>query len=128
MILLLLGLALLILTLRDVFQTVVVPRGKVTGFHIAPALVHYILWPSVRCLASGITSPVWKTEVLALFAPFVLMTLLTIWMSLLICAFGLISFALAKDYSPALESLSTALYVAGSSVLTLGSGEYVNKT
>jgi len=128
MILLILGLALLALVLRDVFQTVVVPRGKASNFRIAPVLVRNVFWPSFRYAASRTKSPVWKVELLGLFAPFVLMMLLTVWIGLLICAFGLISFALSREYSPALDSLSTAIYVSGSSVLTLGSAEYVNKS
>jgi hypothetical protein len=128
MIFLLVGVALLILVLRDVFQSVVVPRGKVTAFRIAPFLVRNILWPPFRFAASKIASPVWRAEILGLFGPIVLIKLLTVWISLLICAYGLVTFALAREYSPPLESFFAALYVAGSSVLTLGAGEYVAKT
>jgi len=122
------GIALLVLVLRDIFQTVVVPRGKIAGYRIAPLLVHNLVWPPFRYAASKIGSAAWRAEVLGLFAPFVLVMLLTIWICLLIAAFGLIAFALDSNFSPPLDSLLTALYVSGSSVLTLGASEFTTKS
>ena len=124
MIFLLLGIVLLFLVLRDVFQTVVVPRGTVTGFHIATPLVRSVLWPPFRYLTSKVKSPVWKAELLGWFGPFVILLLLTVWMSLLILAFSMLFYSVATEYSPALDSFISAIYVAGSSVLTLGVSDF----
>src|SRR5262249_25415901 len=94
---------------------------------IASILVRNILWPPYRWLASKIGAPVWKAEFLGMFAPFVLIMILTMWILLLVSGFGLILFALSKDVAPPIESFSSALYVAGSNVLTIG-GDYVGKT
>lgn len=128
MIFLLLGVFLLVLVLRDVFQTVVVPRGKVHTLRFAPILVRQIVWPFIRLFGSRIQSPVWKAEILGLFGPFILVLLLTVWISLIICGFGLISFSLAKQYTPPLDSFVSALYLAGSYVMTVGSSDYVSRT
>jgi hypothetical protein len=122
-----LGIAILALVLRDVFQTVLVPRGKAVHFTIASILVRNILWPPYRWLANKIGAPVWKAEFLGMFAPSVLIMLLTMWILFLVLGFGLILFALSKDVAPPIESFSSALYVAGSNVLTIG-GDYVGKT
>lgn len=119
----LLGAALLFIILRDVIQTVVVPRGKMTRFHFAPQLVRRILWPPFRLLTSLIKSAVWKQEILGMFAPVVLMTLLTIWASLLVGAFALEFFALRTEFSPQIDSFDSSLFVAGTSFLTLGSAD-----
>jgi hypothetical protein len=123
-----LGVAVLVLAFRDVFQTVLVPRGsKAMNVTIAVILVRHCFWPPYRWLASKISSPVWKAEVLGMYAPFVLVILLMVWVSLLVLGFGLILFAFSKEMSPPIESLVSAFYVAGANVLTLG-GEYVAKT
>ncbi len=124
MIFLLSGMILLLLVLRDVFQTVIVPRGTVTSFHIATPLVRSVIWPPFRYVTSKVESPIWKAELLGWFGPFVVMLLLTVWMSLLILAFSLISYSVATEYSPALDSFPSAIYVAGSSVLTLGLSDF----
>jgi Ion channel len=123
-----LGLAVLFLVLRDVFQTVLVARGKATNLRIATALVRHVLWPPYCWLAAKISAPVWKAEFLGIFAPLSFVMLLMVWISLLILGFGLILLAHAKELSPPIDSFFSALYVAGSYVLTLGCGDYIGKT
>jgi hypothetical protein len=120
------GVILLIVVLVDVFQSVI-PRGTSSRYRLAPFLVRKVFWPPFQLLASMAESPRWKAEVLGVFAPFVLLMLLTTWISLLISAFGLIAYALAPDYVPPLDSPLTAIYVSGASVLTLGASEFTTK-
>ncbi len=127
MLLFMLGMTLMVLVLRDVFYSVI-PRGMSTKFCIAPFLVHKIFWPPFIFIASKVASPAWKAEILSLFAPFFLLMLLIIWICLLATAFALISFPLALDYAPPLDSPLTAFYVSGASVLTLGASEFAAKT
>jgi len=128
MILFFLGFVILFVTLREVFLTVLVPRGKFRAFRITPFVVHKCLWPAYRCMASKVPSPVWKGEILALFGPMLFVLFLLIWVALLALGFGLMLLAVAKEIVPPIDSLLSALYVAGSSVLTVGAGEYVGKT
>jgi hypothetical protein len=122
------GVAILLLVLRDVFQTVLVPRAKISEYRLAPLLVRYLLWPAFRRAAKIFSSPEWKAELLGAFAPFVIVVLLSVWTTLLVTSFALMSFALAANYSPPIDSPITALYVSGSSVLTLGGTEYIAKS
>ena len=58
------------------------------------------------------------------FATFGFVTLFIVWMALLVSAdFGLIFYGQAEYVTPAIPDFWTALYVAGSSILTLGSGD-----
>ena len=122
----LLGATLMFLVLRDVFNSVV-PRGMSTRFCLAPFLLHKIFWPPFLYLASKISSPVWKAEVLSLFAPFVVLILLIIWICLLATAFGFIALALGLHFSPPVNSLLNAIYVSAASVLTIGTSEFLPK-
>ncbi len=116
----LLGIILMIFVLRDVFHSVV-PRGMSMRFCFTPFLVRRVFWPPFFFIASRISSPTLKAEVLSLFAPSVLLLLLIVWICLLAAAFGLISLALASHYSPPVNSLASAFYVSGTSILTIGS-------
>jgi len=113
------GVILLLFVLRDVFLSVI-PRGMNTALCIAPFLVRRIFWPPFLLITSKISSPTWKAEVSSLFAPFILVAMLIIWISLIAAAFGIIALALAPHYSPAVDSPMAAFYVSASSVLTIG--------
>ncbi len=115
----LLGLALMLFVLRDVFHSVV-PRVMNTRFCIAPFLVRRVFWPPFLAVTSRISSPAWKAEVLGLFAPSALLMLLLIWICLITTAFGLIALSLGSHYSPPVNSLWGGFYVAATSVLTIG--------
>ena len=89
--LILLGIALAWLTLRDVFDTVVVPggaRGSLQVTRRVGTLLLYV-WKAVRGRRRGITFS---------FAPLVLVSSFVIWMSLLSLAFGLMKRGF-EDYS-----------------------------
>src|SRR6187551_1018671 len=92
-VLILLGVALAWLTLRDVFDTVVVPAGnrgllQVTR-RIGGSLL--ILWKTVRGKRRGISFS---------FAPLVLVSSFLVWMSLLSIAFGLMIYGARSHFTP----------------------------
>jgi len=109
----LLGLAVAWLTLRDVFDTVVVPAGN-RGFlgvtrRVGAALL--FLWKRVRGHRTGVTIA---------FAPLVLVSSFLIWMSLLSLAFGLMVHAARLQFSPPIRGFGDSVYVAGSALATVG--------
>jgi hypothetical protein len=110
------GLALVAATLRDVFETVVVPGGSRASLHASRRLVHLLLpvWKFVLGRRQGLTTG---------FAPAVLIVSFVAWMLLLALGFGLLAYALAKSFDPPLTSLSQAFYFAGSSLVTMGLSE-----
>ncbi|MET3667229.1 hypothetical protein [Caulobacter sp. 1776] len=109
------GAALVLITLRDVFDTVVVPgQGRAT-LKIARRIVFATLplWRR-RASAGGVSTT---------FAPFTLVSSFVIWMLLLTLGFGAMTYALADAFRPAVPSLPQAIYVAGSALVTIGLSE-----
>lgn len=109
----LIGLAMAGLTLRDVFDTVIVPGGSRTALRIAQRLVLVFLplWKFVRGRRHGLSTT---------FAPFVLVSCFFVWMSLLAIGFGLMAYALRGDFEPPLRGFGEAVYLCGSSLVTVG--------
>jgi hypothetical protein len=118
-----LGLALLGLTLWDVFESVVVPRPTPGRFRIA----RYVLrgsWRLVRGLMRGRSAGA-RDEVFGLFGPAVAIILLGVWIGALVFGYGLVLYGIRDQIAPVPDSFATTVYVAGTSVLTLGFGEFV---
>lgn len=109
-----LGLALVGMTLRDVFETVVVPGGSKASLHVARRLRRLLLplWRRLRP-SKGMSST---------FAPVLLVGSFAIWAGLLMLGFALMLHPLQNDLRPAPASFADALYLAASSVVTLGIG------
>ena len=80
------------MTLRDVFETVIVPGGSRASLRIAHRVVFTLLplWKLVRGRHRGLSTS---------FAPLVLVTSFTIWMGLLTVGFGLMAYAVRDDFS-----------------------------
>jgi len=107
------GLFLAGIVLKDVFDTVVVPGGSRTSLRVAHRLtvVSLPVWKKIRGRRRGLSGT---------FAPFVLVSCFIIWMALLALAFGLMSYAFRADFNPPLRSFFDAVYVVGSSLVTVG--------
>jgi hypothetical protein len=109
------GAALVAATLRDVFDTVVVPGESHGRLKIARRIVFATL-PAWRRRARG-------GGISTSFAPFTLVASFILWMLLLTLGFGALAYALAEAFKPALPSFPQALYVAGSGLVTVGLSE-----
>lgn len=116
MLLLLAGIALAALTLRDVFETVVVPGGSRAMLRIAHRVV-FVLLPAWK-LGRGA-----KRALSSTFAPLALVLSFVIWMALLTIGFGLMAYALRSDFEPPLRSLGDSIYMVGSALATVGLSE-----
>lgn len=114
-----LGTLLLLVVLRDVFQSMI-PRAMSTRLCLAPFLVHRFIWPSFSFVGSTISMPGLKADVLSLFAPVTLLGVLIIWICLFAAALALISLAFGSHFSPPVNSLSDAFYVSVTALLTIG--------
>jgi ion channel len=110
------GLVLAAMTLLDVFETVVVPGGSKASLKVAKRLVWGLLplWKAARGKRHGLSSA---------FAPLVLVLCFIIWMALLGLGFGLIAYAARDHFQPHLRSLPDAIYMVGSSIVTIGVSE-----
>lgn len=112
---LIVGVVLVVMTLRDVFQTVVVPGGSKSSLQVAHRLVRLLL-------------PIWRWSrprrgISATFAPVLLVAVFIVWSVLMLLGFGLIADSVRNSFQPPIHSFAGALYVAGSSMVTLGPTE-----
>ena len=112
----LIGLLLAGMTLLDVFETVVVPGGSRASLKVARRLVYVLLpiWKAVRGKRHGLSGA---------FAPLILVLCFIIWMALLGFGFGFMAYAVRSDFEPPLHSLFDAIYIVGSSLVTVGLAE-----
>ncbi|WP_439400317.1 hypothetical protein ACRQ5Q_42980 (plasmid) [Bradyrhizobium sp. PMVTL-01] len=106
------GVVLVVLALRDVFDTVVVPGESRGALRVARRLlvIAVPIWKSARRGKSAVSTS---------FAPAILMGSFFIWMSLLLLGFGLVAHALRDWFSPS-PDFQQALFIAGSALCTVG--------
>jgi hypothetical protein len=106
------GVVLVVLALRDVFDTVVVPGESRGALRVARRLL-------------VVAVPIWKwtrrgkRAVSTSFAPAILMGSFFIWMGLLLLGFGLVAHGLRYSFSPSPDFLQ-ALFIVGSALCTVG--------
>ena len=107
------GVVLVGLALRDVFDTVVVPGESKGALRVARRLLFAMLpvWKRMRRGKSGVSTS---------FAPSVLMASFVVWMELLLVGFGLVAHGLGSWFSPPADSFEQAAFIAGSALATVG--------
>ncbi|MCI0583010.1 MAG: potassium channel family protein [Chloroflexi bacterium] len=120
----LIGLTVLTLVLWDVFQTIVVPRPSSSRLRLARYVVAPA-WRAWRAVATRTRTGLARDQLLGLFAPAAAILLLVLWLAAIVIGYGLILFALRGDLRPSPADLGTAIYFAGTSVLTIGYGDIV---
>src|SRR2546421_2896517 len=121
---LLLGSIIVVLTLFDIFQSVVVPRPTRGSLRLAPFLLDG-MWPLWKWVALRFPSAKHRAACLGIYAPLTVVMLLLAWGIALIFGYGLLFLALQSELQPRLNDLGTSLYFAGTSLLTLGFGDIV---
>src|SRR3954463_9558408 len=100
-----LGLVLALVTLHDVFATVVVP-GRTRGLVKVSRRLVFVWLPRARRRGdAGIGGN---------FAPVLMVAGFIVWLLLLVLAFGLMVHGLRDSFSPQIDSFGRALYIAAS--------------
>ncbi|HEY2917069.1 MAG TPA: potassium channel family protein [Candidatus Limnocylindrales bacterium] len=118
-----LGLVLVAIVAWDLFQTVVVPRPTPGHIRVSRYVVRGS-WALMKRL--GRRSPAtMRDNLYGLYGPGAAILLLAVWLGLLILGFGLLLYALRDETSPVLPDIWSAIYLAASSVLTIGYGDFV---
>ncbi|HYL27065.1 MAG TPA: potassium channel family protein [Candidatus Nitrosotalea sp.] len=122
------GIAVIALTLNDVFQSVVKPRatGRRYRFSFYFWRMMWHLWPQLGWRLYGNDADR-REELLAGFAPLMLVSLIGFWAGLLILGFGLVLWGMRDGISPPHASFGGVLYFAGTSLLTIGFGDVVGR-
>ena len=113
--------------LRDVFQSVIVPRAVDRRFRLSFYL-NRMLWKLWPAMGWHIKNDDRREDFLATFAPFALVATLFTWVLVLVVGYGLLFFALHDQLRPQPVNLWQALYFAGTTMLTIGFGDYVGNT
>jgi len=107
------GVLLAWLTLRDVFDTVVVPGSSRASLQVTRRIGRVLL-PFYKLMRGR------KRGLSATFAPLVLVSSFVVWMALLAIAFGTMAYGARNHFSPPIKSFGDAIYEAGSALLTVG--------
>ncbi len=116
------GVAFVGIIASDVFQSVIVPRP--TSFWRPSATISRNGWKTIGRLGMGIVDPDRQEALYGVYAPMLLVTLMVFWVCGLTLGFGLIFFALRGEIRPEFSNYWAAVYYAGTSLLTLGYGDY----
>src|SRR5260370_11484936 len=121
---LLLGGIIVVSTGVDIFQSVVIPRPTRGSIRLVPFLLDG-MWPLWKWIAFRFRSAKYRAACLGIYAPLTVVILLLVWGIALIFGYGLLFLAFQSELQPRLHDLGTALYFAGTSLLTIGFGDIV---
>lgn len=119
------GVAIVAVLLFDIFQAVLVPRFTPASLRLAPFLVGRLSWPNYRNLSKFINNEVALDFYLGAFAPFAFVLIFVMWLVSMTIAFAFIIHGLGHEFRPVVADFGTALYAAGTAILTLGFGDIV---
>ena len=118
------GLALLAVTLYDLFQSVVLPRPAVNKVQLARIVIRplWIAWRWIGLRSSRLD----RNEArLAAFGPVSLLVLFGIWAFALILAYGLIIYGVRDEFHPVLQDFPESFYVSASTLVPLAYGDFI---
>jgi hypothetical protein len=117
------GAFLVFVILYDVFVVVVVPRPIRRGVRPSRVLIR-TSWRLARGIGVRTKTVAQRERLLGVFAPSALIALLAMWILGEVVGFALIIHALSFDFTRP-PSFTDSVYIAGSALLTLGSGDFL---
>jgi hypothetical protein len=118
-----LGVFVLLATLWEAFETIVLPRTVTRSFRVA-RLLYRLSWRAWTWVARSIRSESKREAILGYFGPISLPLLLGFWAMSLIFAFGLIEWGLRVVMMTGTEpGFATYLYLSGITFFTVGYGD-----
>jgi len=118
------GLALILTVLWDVFETIVLPR-RVTRRVRLTRVFYRFTWAPWRRIANAIKKKKRREILLSIYGPLSLLMLLTVWAVSVVVGFALIHFAIGSSIGHVTEhsGFFTDLYYSGTTFFTLGLGD-----
>lgn len=120
----LLGAALVVSVLWDVFESVVVPRPTPARYR-PTRFINHLAWPAWRRAGLAAGDGQRRERILGGYAPAFVVVVLGAWVFLLVLGYGLLLWGLRGEIEPRPAALGDALYTAGVALLTLGFGDLV---
>ena len=123
------GIALLLVVLRDAFETIILPRRVRRRFQLT-RIFYRVTWTAWRSVAGRLRGA-FAEHALGWFGPFSVLLLLALWAVSMIVGFGLLQWGIGGGIAHAgkpVADLSETLYFSASSFFTLGLGDVVPLT
>ena len=117
------GAVIVLIVMRDVFQSVVTPR-PVSGRWRLSRFVPLGLWRPWRWAALRLPNVRAREGMLGSFGPLAVIFALVTWVLLLILGYGLLLDAMRDQVRPRLPDFGSALYFSATSLLTIGFGDF----
>ena len=119
----LVALALLLIVLRDAFETVILPRRVRRRFQLT-RIFYRSSWHSWRAVATRFGGS-YAEHALGWFGPFSLLMLLVIWAVTIVLSFGVLQWATGPGLTLGTEpvTLLESVYFSGTTFFTLGLGD-----
>ncbi|WP_446742763.1 potassium channel family protein [Silvibacterium acidisoli] len=124
------GIACILATLTDSFQTVILPRRAVGKFRITRLFFAVTWWPWAR-LASRVRNARDRETAFSYYGPMALIVLIGVWAAALVTGFGLIYYGMGSPFRDPVfphPDLRSDIYVSGTTLFTLGLGDLVPHT
>jgi hypothetical protein len=121
------GLIVLAAVLTDIFLTVVVPRrAPAVGRYLRLSrYIVYRLWFPWRSIGLRLSNAERREAFLGSFGAASIILLLVGWIAGLILGYGLLLDGMKEQLKPPPENLGSSMYFAGTSLLTIGYGDFV---
>jgi hypothetical protein len=118
------GAVLVLLILRDAFEVIVLPRRLVGSIRISRGYYFATWWP-IRKFTLAMKSSDRRETLLSYYGPLWMISLIGLWASLMILAFGLIEWGLGSHEVLARgdPGFWNDIYVSGTTLFTLGLGD-----
>jgi hypothetical protein len=118
-----LGLLLVGVTLRDAFETIILPR-RVTGVRISKVF-YRVTWRPWAALARRLPSSERRETFLGVYGPISLLVLFVLWGTVLIWGFALLLWG--ANFDPRISGFDQ-VYASGTNFTTLGIGDFTPRT
>ncbi len=118
------GAAIILLTLVEAFETIILPRRVTRRFRLTRGFYRYTWKPFSAC-ARSIDNVKRREGLLALYGPVSLLLLIALWAAGMVCGFALLQWSAGStvEGTGLRRSFSTDLYFSGSTFFTLGMGD-----
>ena len=118
------GVVLVAIVLRDTFETIILPR-RVSGSVRVSKIFYQATWKPWAALGRRMPTGDRRESFLSTYGPISLIFLIILWGTILITGFALLLWAAGFD---ARMSVTSNLYVSGTTFTTLGIGDFTPKT
>jgi len=121
------GVLIIVIVLWDAFETIVLPRRVSRWFRLT-RMFYLSTWIPWRGVARQIKKSKQRESFLSYYGPLSLLVLFVLWAAALIFAFGFLYYGAAANRDITRPSLSTCIYLSGTTFFTLGLGDVTPHT